>query len=71
VKTDAMADPKIQELKAKADGTLDPAEADKALAEYNRALFRKIREIEPGISSYAEKVESSLTKRLGAEKAKH
>jgi hypothetical protein len=70
VKAEAAADPKIKELKAKADGALDATEADEALTAYNRALFRKIREIEPSVSGYAEKVESSLTKRLSAEKAK-
>jgi len=67
-KAAASEDPAIKDLKNKADGEVNEAEAGKALAAYNRALFRKIREIDPSVSEYADKVEQSMTKRIGAEK---
>jgi hypothetical protein len=70
VKAMAMDDPEVKDLKKKADGEVNEAEANKALVAYNRALFRKIREIEPSITDYATKVEESITKRIGGEKAK-
>lgn len=70
VKAKAMEDPEIKELKNKADGEVAEAEASKALVNYNRALFRKIREIEPSLGDYADRVEQSMSKRLGSEKGK-
>ena len=70
VKAQAMEDPEVKDLKAKADGEVDDAAAQKALVAYNRALFKKIRELEPSVSAYSERVEASMTKRLSAEKAK-
>ena len=69
-KAKAMEDPAIKDLKSKADGEVDEAEAQKALVNFNRALFRKIREIDSSVSDYAERVEQSMTKRLGSEKGK-
>jgi outer membrane biosynthesis protein TonB len=66
----AMEDPAIKDLKTKADSEVDEAEAQKALSAYNRALFRKIREIDPSVSEYVDRVEQSMTKRIGAEKGK-
>ena len=66
----AMEDPAIKDLKTKADSEVDEAEAQKALSAYNRALFRKIREVDPSVSDYADRVEQSMTKRIGAEKGK-
>lgn len=70
VREKAMEDPELKELKSKADGEVDEAEAHKALAAYNRALFRKIREIDPGLGDYSEKVEASMQRRLSAEKGR-
>ena len=70
VKAQAMQDPEVKDLKSKADGEVDDAAAQKALVAYNRALFRKIREIEPSVAAYSERVETSMTKRLSAEKSK-
>jgi hypothetical protein len=64
----AQDDPHLKELKSKADGEVNEAEAHKALVNYNRALFQKIREIDPSVSDYAGKVEQSMTKRIGSEK---
>ena len=69
-KTQAMQDAHIKDLKSKADGEVDEAEAHKALLNYNRALFQKIREVDPSVSDYSGRVEQSMTKRIGAEKAK-
>ena len=70
VKDRAMEDPEMKELKSKADSEVDETEAHKALAAYNRALFRKIREIEPSLGDYSAKVEASMTRRLSAEKGR-
>jgi hypothetical protein len=69
-KAKAAEDPAIMDLKSKADSEVNEAEASKALAAYNRALFRKIREIDPSVSDYADKVEQSMTRRIGSEKGK-
>jgi len=70
VKGQAMEDPALLELKNKADSEVDEAGANKALMDYNRALFRKVREIEPSLTDYADRVEQSMTKRIGAEKGR-
>ena len=69
-KAKALEDAKVVELKSKADGEVDEAAAAKAAAAYNRALFQKIREVDPSVSDYATKVEQALTKRVSAEKGK-
>ena len=69
-KARAIEDAHIKDLKGKADGEVNEAESHKALVNYNRALFQKIREIDPSVSDYAGKVEQSMTRRLGAEKGK-
>jgi hypothetical protein len=69
-KAKALQDAKVTDLKSKADGEVDEAAAAKALASYNRALFQKIREIDPSVSDYATKVEQALTKRVSGEKPK-
>jgi outer membrane biosynthesis protein TonB len=67
-KARALEDERIKDLKTKADSEVNESEAHKALVNYNRALFQKIREIDPSVSEYAGKVEQSMTRRLGAEK---
>ena len=69
-KARAQEDAHLKDLKSKADGEVNEAEAHKALVAYNRALFQKIREIDPSVSDYAGKVEQSMTKRIGSEKGK-
>ncbi len=69
-KSKALQDAKITDLKSKADGEVDEAAAAKALSTYNRALFQKIREIDPSVGDYATKVEHALTKRVSGEKPK-
>ncbi|MEO6787392.1 MAG: hypothetical protein ABI318_14770 [Chthoniobacteraceae bacterium] len=67
-KAHALEDAHIKDLKSKADGEVNEAEAHKALVNYNRALFQKIREVDPSVTDYAGKVEQAMTKRIGAEK---
>ncbi len=67
-KSQAMEDAHIKELKNKADSEVNEAEAHKALTNYNRALFQKIREVDPSVSDYSGKVEQSMNKRIGSEK---
>ena len=70
VKAQAAEDQEVKDLKARADGEVNEAAAQKALVAYNRALFKKIIEIEPSVSAYAEKVEAAMTRRLSAEKGR-
>jgi hypothetical protein len=69
-KARALEDPQLKELRSKADGEVNEAEAHKALMNYNRALFQKIREVDPSVSDYSGRVEQSMTKRINAEKGK-
>lgn len=69
VKSTALEDADIKALKTKADTTVDEAEAHRTSIEYNKALFRKIRSIEPSLGAYVESVEQAMMKRLGAEKS--
>jgi outer membrane biosynthesis protein TonB len=69
-KSKALEDAHIKDLKSKADGEVNEAEAHKALMNYNKALFQKIREVDPSVSDYSGKVEQSMTKRIGSENAK-
>ncbi len=69
-KARALEDPSLKDLKGKADSELNEAEAHKALLNYNRALFQKIREVDPSVSDYSGRVEQSMTKRIGSEKGK-
>jgi hypothetical protein len=69
-KAQAQEDGHLKELRSKADGEVNEAEANKALKEYNKALFQKIREVDPSVSGYSGKVEQSMSKRLSNEKAK-
>ncbi len=64
----ALEDEKIKDLKAKADSAIDDAEAHRASVAYNKALFRKIREIDSSLDGYVDKVEEAMMKRLEAEK---
>lgn len=69
VKSTALEDAEIKALKIKAETTVDEAEAHTASVEYNKALFRKIRSIEPSLGNYVETVEQAMMKRLSSEKS--
>ena len=60
----ALKEQSIIDLKAKADSTIDEADAKRASLEYNRALFRKVRDIEPSLDAYVDKLEQAVLKRV-------
>lgn len=64
VKELALKEPAVIDLKSKAESTLDEADAKRASLAYNRALFRKIRDIEPSLEAYVEKLEQAVLKRV-------
>ncbi len=64
----ALEDAQIKELKAKADSAVSEADAHRASVAYNKALFQKIRELDPSVAPYSEKIEQAMMKRLNSEK---
>jgi hypothetical protein len=66
LKIQALEDPELKALKEKADNTFGDEASRKASIAYNRALFRKIRQLEPKLNDYTNRVESSLMKTLNA-----
>ena len=68
-KATALEDEKIKDLKTKAENAVDDAEAHRASVAYNKALYRKIREIDSSLDGYVERLEEAMMKRLDAEKA--
>ncbi len=67
-RTKAVEDAQIKELKNKADSAIAEDEAHRASVAYNKALFRKIRQLDPSLEGYVEKLEDAMMKRLNAEK---
>lgn len=61
----AMGDEKLQELRTKADAAVSDDESRKALRAYNKALFKRIREIDPSVKDRADRMESAVMSRLG------
>ncbi len=64
-KAKAAADPKVQELRGKADLANSEAESRKALRVYNKALFSRMKEIDPSIKDHVERMEAAVLSRLG------
>ena len=64
-KRKAQEDSRVQDLKEKADNVADEAEARKAMRAYNRALFEKMRKLDPSIKERIDGTEAALLKRLG------
>jgi hypothetical protein len=60
----ALKEQAIIDLKNKAESTIDAEEAKQATLNYNRALFKKIRAIEPSLDAYVDKLESAVLKRV-------
>ena len=60
----AQEDPQIKALKAKADEATTDADSKKALVAYNKALFAKIRKVDPAVSEWADRLEAAILKRL-------
>lgn len=64
IKELALKEQSIIDLKNKADSTIDEGDAKRASLEYNRALFRKIRDLEPSLDAYVDKLEQAVLKRV-------
>lgn len=60
----ALKDEALLTLKTKADSTTDTDEAKRASLAYNRALFRKIRDTEPSLDAYVDRLEQAVLKRM-------
>jgi hypothetical protein len=61
----ALEDPDVQALKQKADAATDPDEGRRALRAYNKALFDKMRSLEPSVKDRINAIEAGVMKRLG------
>lgn len=66
-KAKAMEDPEIQALKKKADEAVSDDEAIKAQRAYNKALFAKMRKLDPLIKERIDQMEAALMKKLGSQ----
>ena len=64
-KAKAIADPKVQELRGKADLAASEDASRKALRDYNKAMFRRMKEIDPSIKDHVDRMESAVMSRLG------
>jgi hypothetical protein len=64
VKARASADPRVKELKEKADAALTDEEGRKALRAYNKALFQKMRSLDGSIKTRIDEMEAAVMKRL-------
>jgi hypothetical protein len=64
-KRKALEDSTVQDLKLKADSAPNEDEARKALRSYNRALFQKMRGLDPSIKDRIDATEQAIIKRLG------
>lgn len=63
-KARAESEPAIQKLKLKANSATTLGEAHDTLAAYNRALFRKIGEIDPTVKEHADMVQSAILRMM-------
>lgn len=64
-KRQALEDSGVQDLKIKADTAPTEDEARKGLRAYNKALFQKMRKIDPSIKERIDATEAAILKRLG------
>jgi hypothetical protein len=64
-KAKAMEDPEIQALKKKADEAVTDDEAIQAQRAYNKALFAKMRKLDPLIKERIDRMEAAMMKRIG------
>ena len=64
IKARAKADPVVQSLKAKSEAAATEAESRAAAISYNRALFRKVRELDGSLAERAELVENAIIRRI-------
>jgi hypothetical protein len=55
----------VKGLKDKADAATTEEESHTSLRAYNKALFEKIKKIDPSVGDYADQLEKAILKRLG------
>ncbi|MES2570546.1 MAG: hypothetical protein V4710_10895 [Verrucomicrobiota bacterium] len=63
-KSKALEDAELREIKNKADAATTDEESRRTLRIYNKALFSKIREIDPSIKERANLLEAAILKQL-------
>ncbi|HSI14086.1 MAG TPA: hypothetical protein VK961_18710 [Chthoniobacter sp.] len=63
-KSKALEDPQVKSLKAKADGASTEEESKAALRSYNKALYLKVKKIDPSVSEWADRMEAAILRRL-------
>lgn len=64
VKEEAKTDPRIRELKEKADSAVDDEAARAATIAYYRALFQRIRETDKSLTERANLAEEAILRRF-------
>jgi len=64
-KARAMEDPEVAALKQKADEAVSDDEANKAQRAYNKALYGKMRKLDPLIKERIDRMEAAMMKKLG------
>lgn len=63
----AMEDPEVQQLKVKSDTAATEEEAIKAQRAYSRALFDRMRKIEPSLKERIDRLEAGVMRRLDSQ----
>jgi hypothetical protein len=67
VKSRAAADEKVAALKQKAEAAPTEEEGRKDLRAYNKALFQKMRALDPSLKARIDRMEAAVLKQLGEE----
>jgi hypothetical protein len=67
VKSRAAADEKVAALKQKAEAAPTDEEGRKDLRAYNKALFQKMRALDPSLKARIDRMEAAVLKQLGDE----
>ncbi len=67
VKQKALQDKHVQELQEKADNASDGDEQRKASEKYYKALFNKMRNLDPSLKDRIDRTEAATLRRVGAE----
>lgn len=65
VRSRALADPKIAELRQKADEAPTEEAGRQELRAYNKALFQKMRALDPSLKDRIDRMETAVLKQLG------
>ena len=67
IKAQVLQDPEVKALKEKADNAGTDAEQRAAEKTFDKALFKKMRTLDPSISEYIDRVEKATMKQIGGE----